>query len=106
MRRLLLAGLLALAPLSPATAGQGACVSTGGVTACPTAVNRCSVNDTIRVTVYGAGQGTASCGGATASCFSVRVTCTDDARATSSGALTCSATGSAVAICAVVIAAN
>jgi hypothetical protein len=104
MRRLVLAALLAAAPFAPAAHADGVCVATGGNSACPSAVSRCSANQLIRVTVYGTGSGTASCGGASATCFSFRVSCTDDARATSSGTLTCAASSTAaVAVCAVVV---
>ena len=102
MRRLLLAGLLVLAPVTPASAGAGACVVTAGVPAC---VGTCSPGDTITVTVIGNGSGTASCGGATASCASLRVACTDSDRATSFGVLTCSGSGDVV-ICGVGSSAN
>ena len=108
-RSLLLAlpALLALVPAAPSSAGFGQCVSTGGVTVCPTAVSRCTAGERVGVTVVGSGQGTASCGGVSASCYAFRVTCSDtSARATTSGILTCSATNAAVAYCAVLIEAS
>lgn len=93
MRRLLLAGLLTLAPLGSASAGPATCVVTAGIPAC---VGTCSPGDTVTVTVIGNGSGTASCGGATASCASLRAACTDSERATSFGVLTCSGSGDVV----------
>ena len=105
MRRLLTAALLAAVPFAPVANADAVCVATGGNTACPSAVSKCSANQFIRVTVYGNGTGTASCGGASASCYSFRaVSCTADARTTTSGTLTCSSDNTgAVAVCAVVI---
>lgn len=99
MRRLLpLAAVLALTP-GPASAGVGQCVSSGGVTVCPSAVMRCTPGDTVAVRVAGIGTGRASCGGMAAECYSFRVTCDDTAGPTSSGILTCYADQNAVAYC-------
>ena len=105
MRRLVVLALPVLLGLVPTSSANAACVSSSGITACPT-VFTCTPNSTIRVTVVGSGSGTASCGGGTATCYSFRVTCSDDARATSFGVLTCSSTGTAVATCSVVVAAS
>ncbi len=107
MRRFVLAALLAVAPFATAAHADGTCVASGGNTVCPGAVSKCAANQTIRVTVYGNGRGTASCGGASASCIAFRGSCTDDARATAPGTLTCASDNTAaVAVCAVVIAAT
>lgn len=96
MRRLLLAGLLALAPVAPASAGPATCTVTNGFPVC---AGTCRSGDTISVRVVGIGQGVASCGGVSPDCYSARVSCTDSATATSSGALTCSGASSAVVFC-------
>ena len=105
MRRLALAVLLAATPFAPAAHADAVCVATGGSTACPSAVSKCAARQHIRVTVYGNGTGTVSCGGATASCFSFRaVSCSADAITTTSGTLGCATDNTAaVAVCAVVI---
>lgn len=97
MRRLLLAAILAAVPVAPAHAGPAECVVADGFPVC---VGTCSFNDVITVRAVGGGSGTASCGGATASCFAFRGTCTDSARATGSGSLTCSGSAQLV-VCSV-----
>jgi hypothetical protein len=106
MRRLLLAGLLAAAavPASPAHAGPAVCVSALNVPVC---AGTCQNGDPITVVVVGtsAQNGTASCGGGSASCTAFRVPCTDTGTAGGSGQLHCG--GSApVVICLVGIQAN
>jgi hypothetical protein len=101
MRRLLLAALVAVTPFAPAARADAVCVATAGHTACP--VSTCSANTLIRVTVYGHGTGSVSCGGATASCSAFfGLSCTADARTTASGTLTCTSV-SAVAVCGTVV---
>ena len=100
MRRLLLAGALALTaavPAAPASAGVGACVVAVNFPVC---AGTCSAGDTVTVIVVGtsAQNGTASCGGASPDCTAFRVPCTESETASGSGALSCS--GSApVVIC-------
>lgn len=99
---LVLPAAIALLPTSPASA---ACVSSSGVTACPT-VFACFPNGTVSVRVVGIGSGSASCGGGVASCASFRVSCTRSDTVTGTGTLTCSSSGTAVAYCSVTIAAT
>jgi hypothetical protein len=99
---LVLPAAIAFVPAQPASA---ACVSSSGVTACPP-VYTCFPNGTVSVRVVGVGSGTASCGGGVAQCFSFRASCNASDTVQSSGTLTCSATGTAVAACTVTIAAT
>lgn len=97
MRRLLLAGLLAAAaiPLGPAHAGPAACVVAEGFPVC---AGNCANGDPVTVIVLGVGSGTASCGGADATCYGFRGVCTTGDQASGPGALSCG--GSApVVIC-------
>ena len=104
-RSAILLTLPAVIALLPAQSASAACVSSSGVTACPTIYN-CFPNGTVSVTVVGVGSGTASCGGGVASCFSPRVNCDASDTVQSTGTLSCSSTGTAVAICTVTIAAT
>jgi hypothetical protein len=103
MRRLLLACLLAVpAAAAPASASPGACVATSALPVC---AGLCATGEVISVRVVGNVTGTARCGGAVASCFAFRGTCSQAAVATSSGPLTCTVTGgTGVAYCDVKIA--
>ena len=104
MRRTpMLLALPALAMLLPAQPASAACVSGTGVTACPP-VYDCVAGSVVVVTVVGVGTGTASCGGAVASCYAFRAGCTRSATAQSAGTLTCAATHNAVAFCTVTVA--
>ena len=102
-RRTALLAVPVLLTVLPANSASAACVSSSGITACPR-VYTCVAYSTVTVTVVGSGNGTASCGGGTAFCTSFRVECSDTATSTSSGVLTCSSTGTAVATCTVTLA--
>jgi hypothetical protein len=104
MRRLLLACLVSVAAAVPASASPGECVA---VDAFPVCAGTCSPGERITVRVVGNATGTASCGGATATCFAFRATCTASAVASSFGSLTCTVTnGTGVATCEVGVNAN
>lgn len=92
--------------LLPAPSASAVCVSSTGITVCPT-IYTCGPGSVISMTAVGTtGRGTASCGGGTASCMVFRVGCNALGTATSAGILTCSATGTVVATCSVTIAAT
>ena len=93
MRRLLLASLLlaAAAGAPPASAGPAVCVVTSGFPVC---AGTCQRGESVGVTAIGGG-GSASCGGATASCFDI-VRCSASSTATGSGSLSCG--GSAIVV--------
>lgn len=85
--------------LLPAPTASAACVSSSGITVCPT-VFTCGPGSVVELTVLGlTGSGSASCGGATASCYAFQIGCTAIDVATSAGVLTCSASGRVVATC-------
>jgi len=104
MRRLLvtLACVVAAVPAAPASASPAECVATPSLPAC---AGTCRAGETISVTAYGQNVAAhASCGGTTVSCFTVRPSCSNSGTAASSGPLTCTVTGNAVAICDVKVA--
>lgn len=106
MRRTVMLLSLPAALLLPAEPANAVCVSSTGVTVCPT-VFTCGPGSIVQMTAVGvSGRGTASCGGGVASCPVFRVGCNAIDTATSFGVLTCAAEGQVVATCTVTIAAT
>lgn len=107
--------LLAFAALAGAVAfpapADALCLDTTAVGGVCQSILRCGPGSPVTVYVLGSGTtGTASCGGATASCTAFLIPfCTQVAIATSSGTMSCNASGGGddgVAICVIGISAR
>lgn len=103
MRRTLLLPALLAAVVFPAPA-EAVCLDTTAVGGVCQSILKCGFGSPVTVYVVGSGTtGTASCGGATASCTAFLIPfCTDVALATGPGTMSCDASGGGndgVAIC-------